>query len=29
MPWTAGGLFVAGGFAPLMPGRTLYGVLFG
>jgi uncharacterized membrane protein len=29
MLWTAGGLFVAGGFAALMPGRTLYGVLFG
>jgi len=26
---TAGGLFVAGGFAALTPGRHLYGVLFG
>lgn len=29
MLWTAFGLFVAGGFAALMPGRYLSGVLFG
>lgn len=29
MLWTAFGLFVAGGFAALLPGRYLYGVLFG
>lgn len=29
MLWTAGGLFTAGFFATVLPGRYLYGVLFG
>jgi len=29
MLWTAGGLFTAGVFAAVIPGRHLYGVLFG
>jgi uncharacterized membrane protein len=29
MVWTASGHLVASGFAALLPGRYLYGVLFG